>query len=398
MNIGIDASNIRVGGGVTHLVQILSAADPYALGIKSITVWGGRKIMAFLPGRPWLRPLYQPVLDRPLPWRVWWAQVELPRQLRRERCDVLFAPAGIIPSVCPCPAVLMFQNLLPFEAKEARRYGLSWTRLRLAMIGYFQTLSLARARGAIFLTDYAREKITSAMQKKLNHVAIIPHGIEDQFRCSPRQQNNIDQYSVQRPYRLLYISIVDEYKHQSHVAEAVANLRRSGIPVTIDFVGTVYKPILRRFRRSLIKWDPQGVYLRYRGPTAYSDIPKVYHKASAFVFASSCENMPNILLEAMAAGLPIACSRRGPMPEILGDAGIYFDPEDPQQITVALKSLIENPQERHRLAWAAYERSKAYSWERCAQETLSFLIEAANEAEKSIPRQEPVSVRMAQRS
>ena len=50
--------------------------------------------------------------------------------------------------------------------------------------------------------------------------------------------------------------------------------------------------------------------------------------ANLFVFASSCENMPNTLVEAMAIGLPIACSDRGPMPEVLRDGGVYFDPED----------------------------------------------------------------------
>ena len=71
--------------------------------------------------------------------------------------------------------------------------------------------------------------------------------------------------------------------------------------------------------------------------------------------------MPNILLEGMAAGLPMACSRMGPMPEILGDAGIYFDPEDANSIAGALRELIESPDLRTKLAQAASDRAQVFS-------------------------------------
>ena len=79
--------------------------------------------------------------------------------------------------------------------------------------------------------------------------------------------------------------------------------------------------------------------------------------------------MPNILLEAMAAGLPIASSNRGPMPEILGESGVYFDPEQPEQIAAALEELLRDPSLRAHRAQAAYERAATYSWRRCAGET-----------------------------
>ncbi len=86
--------------------------------------------------------------------------------------------------------------------------------------------------------------------------------------------------------------------------------------------------------------------------------------------------MPNILTETMAAGLPVACSNRGPMPEILGDAGVYFDPEDPQSITTALQRLIASPELRTQLASASFAAAQQYTWRRCADETFHFLAEA----------------------
>ena len=81
----------------------------------------------------------------------------------------------------------------------------------------------------------------------------------------------------------------------------------------------------------------------------------------------------------MAAGLPMACSHIGPMPEILGDAGIYFDPEDANSIARALRELIESPNLWAQLAQAAFDRAQAFSWKRCADETFGFLARIAHE-------------------
>ena len=87
--------------------------------------------------------------------------------------------------------------------------------------------------------------------------------------------------------------------------------------------------------------------------------------------------MSNAMLEAMASGLPIAASNRSAVPEILGDAALYFDPVQPEEIAEAMHSLMEDSALRERCAWRAYERSQAYSWTRCARETLALLSDVA---------------------
>ena len=101
------------------------------------------------------------------------------------------------------------------------------------------------------------------------------------------------------------------------------------------------------------------------------------------IFASSCENMPNVLLEGMASGLPIACSDRGPMPEVLGDTGLYFNPEDPDSVAKTLQRLIEAPELREQLAHASSERSREYTWKRCADDTFAFIAEVARASQQA---------------
>jgi glycosyltransferase involved in cell wall biosynthesis len=271
----------------------------------------------------------------------------------------------------------MCQNLLPFEWSEMRRYGLTLIGFKMALLRGVQSRTFRQADGVIHLTRYARDAVVRVISDIHGKTAIIPHGIERRFFAPPRNQFAIDQYSIDRPFRILYVSIVDVYKHQWHVAEAVAQLRHSGLPVVLDIVGPAYRPALARLKRTLDRVDPAGKFVRYLGAEPNDSLHARYAVADLFVFASSCETISSILLEGMASGLPIACSRRGPMPEVLGDAGVYFDPEKPDDIARALRKLIEVPELRARSARAARERAESYSWHSCARETFAFLGEVS---------------------
>lgn len=378
MRLGIDASNLRAGGGVTHLLALLSVARPEDYGITGVVVWGGGQTLKQLPDRPWLELVHEPMLDRSLPYRLYWQKVKL-SQLAERSCDVLFVPGGFYKGTFK-PFVTMSRNLLPFAREEMNRYGASWMFLRIFLLRSAQAKSFRQADGLIFLNEYAH----SAVMKHVNNIdgrcAIIPHGVNEEFRVPPRAQRPISDYSQTEPFRVVYISIVDVYKHQWHVAEAVAGLRQAGAPVILDLIGPDYPPALRRLRGVIQRLDPKEEFIHYKGTIPHSDLAEYYRRADCFVFASSCENMPNILLEAMASGLPIACSNRGSMPEILGDAGAYFDPERPDEIAEALRALIEDQRLRENYAAQAYERAQAYSWERCARETFSFISQFGSRA------------------
>jgi len=285
---------------------------------------------------------------------------------------VLFVPGGNARPGGFHPLVTMSRNMLPFEWRELRRYGVSAMTLRLLLLRFGQARTFAHADGVIFLTEYARAAVSRTARLPAR-VTVIPHGVEERFRAAPRHQRPLAECGAERPLRVLYVSIVDVYKHQWHVARAVHEPRAEGLPLAVDYVGPAYPPALARLETALRGLDPDGAHLRYLGPVPFQKLHELHEQAEVFVFASSCENMPNVLLEAMAAGLPIACSKRGPMPEVLGGAGLLFDPEQPAEIAEALRRLALDPALRGRLAAAASERARLFSWERCARETLAFI-------------------------
>jgi glycosyltransferase involved in cell wall biosynthesis len=382
ISLGIDASNIRGGGGVTHLIELLHGADTFNHGFGQVFVWGGRRTLSKLEDRPGLCKVHEPLLDQALPLRCYWQRFILHRRARSTGCDILFVPGGSYGGVFR-PFVTMSQNMLPFEPSEAHRFGFSWPRLRYRLLYQAQSATLRRAQGVIFLSDYARSIVTRSLKGRIAREAVIPHGVDRRFFRQPPEQKAITDYSKQNPFRFLYVSIINFYKHQWHVAEAVAHLRQSGLPIEIDFVGPAYPPALRKLKDTIGSLDPGGEYLHYVGPVPYEQLHDFYHQADAFVFASSCENLPNIMLEAMASGLPIASSNRGPMPEVLGDGGVYPDPEKLSEIADSLRKIISNPGLRSKLAHEAFDRAKQYSWNRCAEQTFKFLAQIHRESRRS---------------
>ncbi len=81
----------------------------------------------------------------------------------------------------------------------------------------------------------------------------------------------------------------------------------------------------------------------------------------------------------MGCGLPIASSDRMAMPEFLRDAGVYFDPENPESIATGVRLLIENPQRLHECSKKAFDYAKDFSWPDCAEKTFRYLQEIATQ-------------------
>lgn len=374
MILGINACRARSGGGIAHLAGLLREAEPAAFGFGHVHVWSFASLLAALPDARWLVKHQPPELERSLFHQLWWERFTLPGELRKTGCSILLnVDAG---SVCRFrPAVTMSRDMVSYEPGEIERYGISKARLRLIALRYVQNNSLKAADGAVFLTRYAAHTIQRSCGP-LRNVTYIPHGVGEVFRTVEKDHSWPS--AGERPIRCLYISNTLPYKHQWHVVEAVAQLRKRGFDLHLELVGGGEGRAQARLEAQIAASDPDRVFVTQREFVPQNTLPGLLAQADLFVFASSCENMPITLLEAMAAGLPIACSNRGPMPEVLADGGVYFDPEDPESITAAIEGLIADLAKRTRLAARAKELSLQYSWTRCARRTFSFIAQIAS--------------------
>lgn len=376
MILGIEASNIRAGGGLTHLTELINNIQHQEIGFDKVVVWASTPTLAKLPEREWLVKKSNKMIDKSFLTALIWQILLFKGEARNLGCSLVFAPGSTFLSGFR-PFVTMSQNMLPFELNELYRFKSWTTRLRFLVLYLTQSFTFKRANGIIFLTNYAKETITRKIKIEHKASTIIPHGINTLYLNQLKEQKTINTYNVANPYRLLYVSIVTVYKHQWNVVKAVSELRKKGYPIVLDLVGPKTDEGFVLLEPVMQTEDPDQQFIFYHGMANKEQLKAFYQQADAFVFASSCENMPIILIEAMTAGLPIACSDRGPMPEVLKENGFYFDPENVQSISDALIRLMEIPDLRSQMTKNTINDVKNYTWKVCALNTFNYLYQVA---------------------
>ena len=373
--LGLDASRNRSGGAINHLIGVLSNSDPTLYGIGQIHIWSYKNLLNKLPDTQWLIKHYPKELEESLVKQVLWQVFSLPKEIRKTGCDLLLnTDAGTLCSYKP--SITMSRDMLSYEPGEMNRFGFSRARLRLIILKYIQNRSLKNSSAAIFLTNYA----STVIQKHtgpIDRFAIIPHGVGGSFSQIVKKEDFDG--GDPSPVQIIYISNIAMHKHQWNVVSAIAQLNRSGYKVRLTLAGGIgYGRPADLLNKAIEINDPKKELVHVTGHVEHDQLPNLLNQADIFVFASSCENMPNTLIEAMASGLPIACSNRGPMPEILEDAGVYFDPDDPDSIASSLIKIITNKELRYSIAEKAHKLSRQYSWNRCAEETWKYCSEIAS--------------------
>ena len=378
MRIAIDALNIRAGGGLTHLREFLAAAPLVEFG-AAITVLAQESTATRLleidrisivkpPGR----------VVRSTLGLLLWRRLNLDAWVNEVGADVLLVPGGTYQGRF-APFVAMAQNLLPFSPRERHREGWRGDWLRLHLLEYLQARTFRRANRVIHMSEQARVIIDRRVGLDSARTTVVYHGVNSRFVGRGHSARNPEGLVRTGPFRWLYLSVIEAYKHQPAVAQAAGILLGEGFDLALDFVGPGLSHRIRELEQAISRVDPAGQRIRYRGAANYDAIENYYAAADGFVLASSCETFGMIAVEAMAAGLPMAVSDRPALPEIVGDAGVYFDPEDPASIAGAMRRIMTDTQLRRDLGRLARNRAAAFSWDKCARATLECLASAHRE-------------------
>ena len=363
----LNAQSARSGGGQTYVINLLNhlpegfPAKVFVLAPDSLSLPSDRENLKRIRVK-W--PVENPVA------RAIWEKLCLPKLLRRLDADVLFCPGGIIGSRVPpgCKAVTMFRNMIPFSPLQRRRYGLGYMRARNWLLNKLMLRSMMQADLVIFLSNHARTVIEESTRGKLKETVTIPHGISPSFRKADGANAPKPTWLPSENY-FLYVSTLDHYKAQLEVIQAYAMLKKKrDTKEKLLLIGPEYAEYGRKVRELIRELALENDVLIV-GAVPYVDMPALYQNASLNIFASECENCPNILIEALAAGRPVFSSNYAPMPEFAGDAVVYFDPRLPDELAQKLATVLADPARMRDLAAKALERSRLYNWSVSAQMT-----------------------------
>lgn len=376
--IGVDATRNRSGGAVAHIRGLFNYLDPTEFGVRKVHIWAYEELLDQIEDHPWLVKHCPYVTKQNIFKQIFWQRYSFKRELEENDCDLVFnTDAG---SVCTFyPSVTMSQDLLSFEPGEIQRYFPSKTWVRLFLLKFIQINSLSKTQGRIYLTNYAKSVIERSTGLK-HPSCVINHGISDNFRslCVPKSGSALGRFKI------IYISNADAYKHQWNVIAAVRILRDLGHDVVVEFVGMSGGNARHLVDEAIRTHDPSFEFVTITPFVANVEIPKLLSASDIFLFASSCENMPVTLIEGMASGLPVVCSDRGPMPEVLGHTGLYFDPENVSSIKHALYTMITDDRLRAELSVLSSAKASSYTWEKCSKETWKFIVDVLDEINNRI--------------
>jgi glycosyltransferase involved in cell wall biosynthesis len=373
MILGIDLHNIRDGGGVNYIVNLLNAFDPYRDGFNAIHVWGSREILRKIPERICIVKHHHWCLERSLIWRIIFNVLVLNKELQNSGCDLLYSPGGIR-IYGSLPFVTISRNMMPFDVKRWQLYKqFSFDRVRLILLRWIHSYTFKRADGMIYLTQFAKSQIEKYCPRDFDTVEVIHHGVNHHLFVNKSPRQHSQESACKKKVKIIYPSRLEPYKHQIEVIKAVSQLRECLGDIQIDMVGPINRIYLCDVLKTIQILDPKNEYIRYLGNFENKDLPELYSRYDILVFASSCENLPNTLIEAMAFGIPILCSRSQPMPEIAQESCIYFDPEDVESIKAAFMEIVLKWESTKIRVLAGKSIAQQYSWEKCARQTFQFL-------------------------
>lgn len=309
------------------------------------------------------------VWDKPIP-NILLHQTWLPSQAKD--VDVLFLPAANrrIPWRTSCPTVGTVHDLAVARLKE------KYDPCRHFYVSQVLPRFIRRLDHIITVSEYSKRDIVELTGCRPERVSVIPLGV-DHSRYFPHTEGvDLSSYGIYKPF-FLYVSRIEHpgKNHQLLLKTFDRLKQRLGLPHQLVLVGSDWKGAeeVHRLADSL----PSRPDILFTGFFPEEHLPHLYSQGEALIFPSLYEGFGLPVLEAMACGLPVVCSNKASLPEVVGEGGLLFDPDQPGDLEATLERLISSRGLKEMLRESGRTRSLQFQWSATAAQTYEVLSETA---------------------
>jgi glycosyltransferase involved in cell wall biosynthesis len=292
-----------------------------------------------------------------LPFRRLWSQVRLPIALASRRPDLLFVPAHAIPLAWPGKALTVVHDLA-FE-----RYPHAYSQTERAYLRLTTRWAVMRCPLLIAVSESTKADLVAAYGVRPDRIRVVPLGASPPA-VAPAPASRLAELGLNGHF-VLQVGRIETRKNQ--VAALAAVERLDG--VTLAVAGPERDPaIAAKLRES----DRCRVLGRVDQPT----LELLYRRADAVIVPSLYEGFGLPVLEAMARGKVVVAAKASSLPEVGGEAALYFhDASAPEQLANVLDVALSDEPLRKSLAKAARERARKFTWDRCAAGVAAVIRE-----------------------
>ena len=356
MNIGIEAerANNPQKTGVEHyakqLILHLAAVDKH------------NSYVLYLRSKPeaWFLKLPENFKIKVIPFPIFWTQLRLSLEMLLHPVDVLMIPASALPLVHPKKSVVTVHDL------GWRYFPDSFTWFMRNFLEWSTGFAVSRASKIIAVSESTKRDLVKFYKVDESKVAVVHHGYE-----ARNMEHGTCNMELPKKY-ILFLSTLQPRKNLEGLIDAFVELKKEHpeLPHKLVVAGAPGW----KYGRILEKLEANKEFVVYLNYVKDEQRARVIKNAELLVQPAFYEGFGMQILEAFNAGVPVAVSKVSSLPEVAGEAAVYFDPHSRAEIKNAIKSVLFNKSLSDNLKAKGRERLKNFSWEKCALATLEVLL------------------------
>jgi len=281
-----------------------------------------------------------------------WEQWELPRAMSED--EWLLSLCNTAPLIARQQVVAIHDAATVAVPQAFSRAFRTWYQILMPALG-------RRARAVVTVSEFSRLQLQESFGVPAAKISVVSEGGEHILRTQPDMQT-LDRHGLQkRPY-VLAVSSMAEHKNFQLVLEALTKIPQP--PFDVAIAGGANSAVFGAAGAAL------GSQVKWLGYVSDAELRALYDGAMAFVFPSIYEGFGIPPLEAMHCGCPVLAAKAASIPEVCGDAAMYFDPRSPDDLAKLLLQISSDAELRSALRAKGFEQAKRFSWETGAQQLL----------------------------
>lgn len=291
--------------------------------------------------------------------------------LQKQQVDLMHFPHFNVPVLYRRPFVATIHDLTLHEFPH-KSYTPQWSVKKILDILAYRFLmwnTVRHARHLIAVSQSTKNDLLKHYAINPENISVVHEGVPEEFqRAAPEKISEIvKKYGISKPY-LLYAGVMRSHKNILNLMAAFDLMQQEPQDLQLVLVGKIdeaYPEINSRARHS-------GGAIVTTDFVPDEDLIALMSGASVFVFPSLAEGFGLPPLEAMRCGVPVACSTTTSLPEVCGEAAVYFDPKNPSDIAENVLKILKNDDFRKNLIQKGHENEKKFSWSRMAGQILDI--------------------------